>query len=213
MCCVCVAASWTRVSRCRSRERTAHTVSGGRKEARRRPTECRDLEPLAVLDVRFPPRDVLHVPGVHQVHFELPRLQDLVEGDPGAPGGLHGDGGHAALREPIGQAEPVLREGPEAPDGLRVPVEGHTDVELGGADVDPRGVRVQDRRGDDAGGAARASSGHGVSSSGWVRATAGRRPRACGNGWYSFNRARHRPVAFTAGAAPVTCARALAPRC
>src|SRR3972149_2404754 len=87
---------------------------------------------------------------------------------------------------------------------------GHADVELGGADVDARRVRVQDRRGDGAGGASLAS-GHGVSSV-WVKAMAGRRPRPWGNGRYSFNRARHRAAEPTSGAAPVTCARDLAPR-
>ena len=141
----------------------AQTVSGGRKEARRRPTEWRDLEPLAVLDIRLPARDVLHVPGIDQAHVEPAGLQALVERKPVHAGGLHGDGGHAALREPIREGVQVLRERPEAPDGLRVAVERHADVEFGGPNVDTRSIRLQDRHGDGAGGWA--ASGQGVASS------------------------------------------------
>ena len=118
------------------------------------------LEPLAVLDIRLPARDVLDVAGVHQADLNAAGLQDLVQGDPVDARGLHGDGGDAALREPRGHGEQILGEGPEAPDRLRVPVKRHADVELGGADVDRRRVRVQDRRGDGAGGAS-LTSGHG----------------------------------------------------
>ena len=163
MCWVWVAASWTRLSRWRKRERTAQTASGGRKEARRRPTEWRDLAPLAVLDVALPPRDVLDVAGVDQADRELSRLQELVEGDPVDPRGLHGDRGDAAPGEPVCEGVQVLREGPEAPDGLRVSVEGDADVDLGGPKIDPGSVRVQDRHGDRTGRVARAS-GHGSSS-------------------------------------------------
>ncbi len=169
----------------------AQTASGGRKEARRSPTECRDLEPLAVLDVALPPGDVLHVPGVHQADRELPRLQDLVEGDPVHARGLHGDRGDPASGEPVREGAQVLREGPEAPDGLGVPVEGHAHVELGGPEVDARGVRLQDRHGDGAGGAVQAS-GHG-----WgllQRVGEGRGQQAAQvvpNGRYSSDRDRH----------------------
>ena len=117
------------------------------------------LEPLAVLDVGLPAGDVLDMARVDQADLEAARLQDLVQGDPVHAGGLHGHGGDAALREPVREGVQVRREGPEAPDGLRVAVERHAHVELGGPDVDARGVRVQDRHGDGTGG--RAASGHG----------------------------------------------------
>jgi hypothetical protein len=161
-CWVCVAASWTRRSRWRRSERTAQTVSGGRKEARRRPTEWRDLEPLAILDVRLPPRDVLDVAGVHQADLKLPLLQDLVEGDPVHPGGFHGHGGDAARFEPRSQSQQVLGEGPEAPDGLRVAVEGHADVDLGGPEVDACSVWVQQWHGDGVSGAAQVPGHRGL---------------------------------------------------
>lgn len=131
-------------------------AEGGPQEANR----VEILEPLAVLHVALPARDVLDVAGFHQTDLDAARLQDLEEGDPVHPGGLHGHGGHAALLEPVREGVQVLREGPEAPDGLRVAIERHTDVDLGGPDVDARGVRVQDRHGDGAGGATQAS-GHG----------------------------------------------------
>ena len=55
------------------------------------------LEPLAVLDVGLPARDVLDMPGVDQADLDPPGLEDLVERDPVHAGGLHGDGGDAAL--------------------------------------------------------------------------------------------------------------------
>ena len=155
----------SRVSRWRRRDRTAQTVSGGRKEARRRPDGVEVLEPLAVLDVGLPAGDVLHVARVDQADLEPAGLQDLVQGDPVDAGGLHGHGGDAALREPIREGVEVLREGPEAPDGLRVAVERHADVDLGGADVDARrraGCRIGIVTGRVD---AAAASGHGVSSS------------------------------------------------
>jgi hypothetical protein len=118
------------------------------------------LKPLAILDIRLPAGDVLHMPGVHQAHRNAAGLQDLVQGDPKHVSGLHGHGGDAALLQSRGHGEQILGEGPEAPDGLRVPVQRHADVELGGADVDPRRVRVENRRGDGAGSAS-LISGHG----------------------------------------------------
>ena len=120
------------------------------------------LEPLAVLHIGLPPRHVLDVAGIHEADRESPPLQDLVQGDPVDAGGLHGDRGHAALLEPPGQRPQVRREGPEAPDGLRVAVERHADVDLGCADVDAGGVGVEDWRGGSSG-RARADSGHGAS--------------------------------------------------
>jgi len=138
----------------------AQMVSGGRKEPRRSPTACRDLEPLAVLHVGLPPRDILHVPRVHQADLDPLALEDLVQGNPVDAGGLHRHGGDPALREPAGEGAQFLGEGPEAPDGPRVPIEGDAGVDLGGADVDAGGVRGEDREGSHSGRAS-AASGHG----------------------------------------------------
>jgi hypothetical protein len=159
MCWMWTAPNWTRRSRCRSRDRTAQTASGGRKDARSSPTAWRVLQPLAVLDVGLPAGDVLHVPGVDQTHLEAAGLQDLVEGDPVHAGGLHRDRGDTALLQPVREGVQVRRERAEPPDGPRVSIERDAHIDLGGPDVDPRGVGVQERqRGNSTGAAA---SGHG----------------------------------------------------
>jgi hypothetical protein len=202
-----VAASWTRAPE--ERAHRAHRL----RRAERGPQEADSvqvLEPLTVLDIGLPPRDILHVPCVHQADLQAAGLQDLIQGDPVHARGLHGHGSHAALLQPGGQRPQVRREGPEAPDGLRVAVQRHADVDLGGADVDARRVRGADRQGGSSG-CARVASGHGVS---LVRgkAMAGRRPRSCENGWYSSKRDGRQTDTLPSGASPVTCARDLAPR-
>jgi len=86
-CWVWVAASWTRESRCRSRDRTAHTVSGGRNEARRSPTAWRYWSHWQSWTSVFR-GDILHMAGRSQADRNAAGLQDLVQGDPVHAGGL-----------------------------------------------------------------------------------------------------------------------------
>ena len=118
---------------------------GGAQEADR----VEGLEPLAVLHVGFPTRHVLHVARVDQADLDPPRLEDLVQGNPGHPGGLPGDRGDATAVEPGRQGVQILGERREVSNRRGVPIEGDTDVDRGGANVDPRCVRVHDgwRRG------------------------------------------------------------------
>ena len=192
MCWVWAAASWTRLSRCRRRDRTAHTVSGGRKDPRRRPTEWRYWSHWQSWTSVFRPGTFLTCRAFTRQTSKPPRLQDLVQGDPVDPGGLHGHGGDAALGEPVGEGLQVLGEGPEAPDGLGIPVERHAHVDLGGADVDPGGVRVQDRRGDGTGDVAAGLWAWRLLLGGGVKAMASRRPKSWERRRYSSNRDRPR---------------------
>src|SRR5205814_6958382 len=93
------------------------------------------LQPLAVHDIRLPTGDVLYVPSIHEDYIDASGLEDLVERDPIDPGRFHGHAGHAALCEPVGQAMEIAREGPERPDGGRVPVGGDGNVVRRGAAI------------------------------------------------------------------------------
>jgi hypothetical protein len=100
------------------------------------------LDPLAVEDVGLAARDVLHTAGVDEADVEGAFFEDLEEGDPVDAGGLHGDGGHAAGGEPVGQGVEVSGEGFELPDVVALRIRaGRYGGEVGvGADVDARGV-------------------------------------------------------------------------
>ncbi len=145
------------------------------------------LEPLAVLDIGLPARDVLDVAGVHQADLEAPGLQELEQGDPVHARRLHRHRGDAGLLQPGRQGEEILGEGPEGANRPRLAIERDADVDLSGAHIDAGRVRVHDGRGGDAG---RTATGawHGGSSSEGVNAIAGRRPRPCGDCRYSSKR-------------------------
>ena len=74
------------------------------------------LEPLRIVDVRLPPRDILDVAGIDEEHLEAACLQDLEHWDPVDPGRLHGDGGDANLLQPVGESVQIARETPKCLD-------------------------------------------------------------------------------------------------
>ena len=100
------------------------------------------LDPLAIQDVALASRHVLQPAGLDQLHLETPPFQQLEQGDPIDPGGLHGDRRHAALRQPVGDGLQVRGEGAEGPYGLRVASLRNTDEMHGGPNVDACGVEV-----------------------------------------------------------------------
>jgi hypothetical protein len=55
------------------------------------------LQPLAVRHVALAPRDVFHMLGVDQADLNALFLQDLEQGNPGDPSGLHVHRVNAAL--------------------------------------------------------------------------------------------------------------------
>jgi hypothetical protein len=60
------------------------------------------LNPLAILDIRLLPGNVLDVMRVHQAHFDLAPFQDLKERNPVDAGGLHRDRSNPELLEQVG---------------------------------------------------------------------------------------------------------------
>src|SRR3990172_9593807 len=85
------------------------------------------LDPLAVEDVGLATGHALDVAGVDWEPPHAPLLQDLVERDPVAPRGLHGDGVDSAGLEPVGQRKELVREALELPHRLIVPIFGNGD--------------------------------------------------------------------------------------
>ena len=89
-------------------------------------------QPVSVGKIRFPPRDVLDMPGVaHQNLGEVPVLdQRVVDGHAVDPGGLHRHVGHAERGQPPGglPQHPVerLERPPDRLPALR-PVPGQPD--------------------------------------------------------------------------------------
>jgi hypothetical protein len=85
---------------------------------------------------------VLHTPGVDEFDVEAAFFEDLEEGDPVDAGGLHGDGGHAAGGEPVGQGVEVGGEGFELSDVLALGIGAGWDRDevRVGADVDAGGM-------------------------------------------------------------------------
>ena len=116
---------------------------GGSEAAAQQPDAMELLDPLAVDDVGLPARDILDVTSVHEHHVDAPCLENLVEGDPVDAGGFHGNGGHAASGEPVGQAMEIGRERLERAHRGRVPVGGDGDIMRVGAAIDAGGIRVQ----------------------------------------------------------------------
>jgi hypothetical protein len=105
------------------------------------------LQPLAVLHVGLAPREVFAVARVDEHHLKPGGFEDLVERDPVNASGLHGDGGDAALDEPIAQGEQVLGEGGEGADGVGAGAGRHGHINFPGAHVDAGGVGMERGRG------------------------------------------------------------------
>jgi len=57
--------------------------------------------------------DVRGLAGIAQEHLHAPGLSQCKQGNPGDPGGCHGDGGDATVDEPVGQGVEVGGEGAE----------------------------------------------------------------------------------------------------
>jgi hypothetical protein len=89
----------------------------------------------------------LRLAGIDQEDLQAPGLSKCKQGHPVDTGGLHGDGGHATVDEPVGQGVEVGGEGAETTHGLRVTTRGHGDPVLSFADVDASGVGVADLEG------------------------------------------------------------------
>jgi hypothetical protein len=102
------------------------------------------LQPLTIGHIGLSSRDVLHVPGIDQKDLEPCRLKDLKEGNPIDSRRFHRDSFDAALLEPLSRCLKFGGEGAKAPDRLRIPVRRYCDIDLGRADINARGIGLQD---------------------------------------------------------------------
>jgi len=101
-------------------------------------------QPLALLHVTLAPGQVLRMSGVDQIDLEPAALQDVVERQPIHPGRLQGDGRHPAVLEPIGEPMQIGRKTVKPAHGIGIPIRSDGDVVGAVADVDPRGVGMED---------------------------------------------------------------------
>ena len=96
-------------------EHRPHGADGvrGPEGAPEEPDGVEVLEPLAILDISLPARDVLDVAGVHQADLEASGLQELEQRDPVHAGRFHRHRGDADLLQPGRQGEElaVARDG------------------------------------------------------------------------------------------------------
>jgi hypothetical protein len=115
-------------------------------ESRRKETVgVEALEPLAVEPIGVGPTgSALGLAGIDQEYLQAPGLQELKQGHPVHPGRCHRDGGHATVKEPVGQGVKVSGEGTETTHRLGVAPRRHGDPVLGFADVKARGMGVAD---------------------------------------------------------------------
>jgi hypothetical protein len=67
------------------------------------------VEPLAILDVCCPPRDLLCVMGSDQLDVKAVGLQHLTQRHPGDAGGFPHDRLEVTLREPLGDGVQICR--------------------------------------------------------------------------------------------------------
>jgi hypothetical protein len=84
------------------------------------------------------------VPGVDQIDLEPAGVEDVVERQPIHAGRLQRDGGHPTLLEPIGEPMEIGRKTLKSTHGMRIAVGPDGDVMDAVADVNARGVRMDE---------------------------------------------------------------------
>ena len=110
--------------------------------AGKQPKGVQLLDPLAIQDIALPSRHVLQPAGLDQPHLKASLFQQLEQGDPIDPRGLHRHRRYAALPEPVRQRLQVRSKGAEGPHRLRIASFRDADEMHRGADVNARRVDV-----------------------------------------------------------------------
>jgi hypothetical protein len=75
-------------------------------------------QPLTLLHIALAPRQILGVPGIHQIHFQAILLQHLKHRHPIHARALHGHAPHAFVDQPVRHRAEIGRETSEAPHRL-----------------------------------------------------------------------------------------------
>ena len=114
----------------------------GPEAAAQKADDVQVAEPFAIRDITLASRYVLDVAGVHEEDREAARLQDLVEGDPVHPGGFHRDTGHAAGREPVGEALEIAGKRRERSDRCGIAIGRDGDKVFGRPAIDSGRIRI-----------------------------------------------------------------------
>jgi hypothetical protein len=102
-------------------------------------------QPLTLLHVALPPREILRVARVDQEHLEAAGVEDLVQRHPVDAGGLHRDRGDATPLEPLGQSLEVRGETVKPAHRLGIPIRPDRDVVRAVPHVNPGGVGMDHR--------------------------------------------------------------------
>src|ERR1019366_2753107 len=90
------------------------------------------------------PRQILRVPGIHQIYFETGLFQNVVDRNPVHARRLQGDGANSALLQPRGHPSQLRRHAPEPAYRLAVTGRRHGHVMGFVADVDAGGRGMHD---------------------------------------------------------------------
>ncbi len=90
--------------------------------AAQQPDNLQFAEPFAVRHVTLASRHVLDVMSIHELHVETAGLQHLEQRNPVNAGGFHGDSRDPTARQPVRQADEIVRKGPERLHRVRVAV-------------------------------------------------------------------------------------------
>ena len=101
------------------------------------------LQPLAIPDIAFAAWYVLHVSCIDEDDLEAARVEDLENGNPVDPGGLHRDVRDATGREPIRQSMQIAGERGKRSHRCRVPIGRHGDKVFSRSAIDAGGVWME----------------------------------------------------------------------
>src|SRR5215217_703076 len=99
-------------------------------------------QPLALLHIALPARQVLGMPGIHKKYLESKLLQDVVQRNPINACRLHCDRLHAATAQPLCHSVEIRCEARKPSYWFRIPVGTNGYVVTLISDVDPRRIRM-----------------------------------------------------------------------
>ena len=133
----------TSVWRCRTIGAQRHDGLRRPKAAAQEADAVQVPQPFSVRDIALPPRHVLHVPRIDQVHREAARLEDLVHRNPIHARRFHRHTRHPTRHEPVRQAMRSVVKVRNDCTGVGIPIGRHGDHVGGRATINPRRIGIE----------------------------------------------------------------------